>query len=111
MVASRSSHIRYSSCTGGGARGGRRSAGGGAVGGMHGDLGGRKFEDQPVGAGVDVRVFEHVSKEGTVGFGVAAVDDDVATIDHAGSVLVGRRGPAGAAAIAGGSRPRRWPRS
>jgi hypothetical protein len=49
-----------------------------------------------------VRVVEHVSKEGTVGFGVAAVDDDVATIDHAGSVLVGRRGPAGAAAISGG---------
>ena len=60
-----------------------------AVDGMHGDLGGRKFEDQPAGAGVDVRVVEHVSKEGTVGFGVAAADDDVATIDHAGSVLVG----------------------
>src|SRR5438105_14076636 len=76
---------------------------------MHGDLGGRKFEDQPAGAGVDVRVVEHVSKEGTVGFGVAAVDDDVATIDHAGSVLVGRRGPAGAAAISGGGPGERPP--
>src|SRR3982075_2951921 len=75
----------------------RRGGGGG-----HGELGGRKLEDQPAGAGIDVRVVEHVSKEGTVGFGVAAVDDDVATIDHAGSVLVGRRGPAGAAAISGG---------
>jgi hypothetical protein len=42
---------------------------------MHGNLGGRKFEDQPAGAGVDVRVLEHVSKESAVGFGVGAVDE------------------------------------
>jgi hypothetical protein len=54
---------------------------------MYGYLGGRKFEDQPVGAGVDVRVVEYVAEEGPIGIGVVTVDDDVATVDHAATVM------------------------
>jgi len=63
----------------------------GAFGGVHGDLGGRKLEDQPVGSGVDIRVVEHVPKEGTSGFGAVTVDDDVGAVDHGTSLTA--RGP------------------
>jgi hypothetical protein len=74
---------------------GRRTSGRahakGAFGGVHGDLGGRKLEDRPVGSDVDIRVVEHFPKEGTIGFGVVTVDDDVGAVDHGTSLTA--RGP------------------
>jgi hypothetical protein len=43
----------------------------------------RQSEDEPAAACIDMREPEHVGEERPVRFGVAAEEDDVATIDHA----------------------------
>src|SRR5262249_28975931 len=58
----------------------------GTVDGMYGDLRRRELEDQPSCSGVDAGAFEDVAEEDAICFGVAAVNDHVATVDHTASV-------------------------
>ena len=53
-----------------------------AVGGMGGQLGGRKGEDRPPAAGIDRGEIEHLATEGSVCFSVAGENDRVAPDDQ-----------------------------
>ena len=59
---------------------------------MHRHLRGRKLEDQPPPADIDMPVAQCVPKERTIGLGVAAVNDDVSTRDHVGDGTPARGG-------------------
>ena len=54
---------------------------------MYGDLGWRELEDQPSSSGVDAGAIEDVPEEHAICFGVATVNDHVATVDHTASVM------------------------
>src|SRR5437868_3898588 len=55
---------------------------------MYGDLGGRQLEDQPATAGVNPGKSEHVADEDPVSLRVAAVENDMCTINHVPSSLL-----------------------
>ncbi len=52
------------------------------VSGVDGDLGGRQLEDQPAITGVDPGKSEYVSDEDPVGLRVAAVENNMCSVDH-----------------------------
>jgi hypothetical protein len=54
-----------------------------ALGGMDSYFRGRKFEDQPAVTGVHPREVQDVAKEGAIGFGTFAGDQDVSADKHA----------------------------
>src|SRR5262245_15821234 len=49
---------------------------------MQRDFRTRKPENKPAAANINMRKFQHVTEEGAIGFGVAAVDDYVCAGDH-----------------------------
>ncbi len=51
---------------------------------VKGGFGRREGKDEPAVAGIDRGELEHVAEEGSVGFRVLGVEDDVGSIDHAG---------------------------
>jgi hypothetical protein len=61
------------------------------VGGMESGFGWWEPENQPSIPDVDIGETENVVKEGSVGFGVLGVDDDVCAVDHL-DLLAGRGG-------------------
>ena len=42
----------------------------------------RQAEDQPAASRIDVVEAEHVGKEGAIGLGIAAEEDEVRPVDH-----------------------------
>ena len=57
------------------------------VGGMGGQLGRRKGEDQPSAPGIDRGEVEHLAKEGSVCFSIAGENDRVNADDHRAAIL------------------------
>ena len=52
------------------------------VAGMDGEFRGGESEDEPVVAGIDVAKVENVLEEGTVGFGIRGIENDVSAGQH-----------------------------
>src|SRR6186713_3576460 len=65
--------------------------------GMHGQFRRRELEDQPSTARIHARLLENVGEERTVRFRIAAVQDDVASVDHSTTLRGDKMCPTGAA--------------